>query len=83
MALMAAKGIIEPYPDACIFADTQAEPDAVAEHLEWLKTELPFPIYIVSKGCNKNYDISSNGTKRETEVVDMEKNLNYIGYQGT
>ena len=66
MALMAAKGIIEPYPDACIFADTQAEPDAVAEHLEWLKTELPFPIHIVSKGDLKQDTLNAlkpNGNK--------------------
>tara|TARA_R100001594_G_scaffold35829_1_gene65418 strand:+ start:248 stop:1054 length:807 start_codon:yes stop_codon:yes gene_type:complete len=50
MALMAAKGLIEPFPDACIFADTKVEPKAVTKHLEWLKKELPFPIHIVSKG---------------------------------
>lgn len=72
MALMAAKGLIEPYPDACIFADTQAEPDAVTEHLEWLKTELPFPIYVVSKGNLREDTLNAlkpNGSKFVTIPV--------------
>ena len=39
MALMAAKGEITPMPDIAIFADTQAEPKSVYEHLEWLKRQ--------------------------------------------
>lgn len=35
MALMAAHGEITPMPDAAIFADTQAEPKAVYEWLDW------------------------------------------------
>lgn len=50
MALMAAHGEIGPMPDAAIFADTQAEPKAVYEHLAWLKTVLPFPVYEVTAG---------------------------------
>ena len=50
MALMAAKGLIKPYPTACIFSDTKAEPNEVYRHLEWLKKELPFPIYVVDNG---------------------------------
>ncbi len=52
MALMAAHGEIEPMPDAAIFADTGAEPKAVYEHLEWLRSPnvLPFPVYVVQKG---------------------------------
>ena len=78
MALMASKGIIEPYPDACIFADTQAEPEAVSEHLDWLKSELPFPIYIVSKGNLKEDTINAlqpNGSKFVTIPV-FSKNPN-------
>ena len=44
MALMAAKGEITPMPNIAIFADTQAEPKSVYEHLEWLKKQLPFPV---------------------------------------
>ena len=49
MALMAAHGEIEPMPDAAIFADTGAEPQAVYEHLRWLMSPnvLPFPVHII------------------------------------
>lgn len=52
MALMAAHGEITPMPDCAIFADTQAEPKAVYEHLAWLTSPnvLPFPVHIVTAG---------------------------------
>jgi len=50
MALMTARGEITPMPKAAIFADTQAEPKAVMEWLDWLETQLPYPIIRVSKG---------------------------------
>ena len=45
MALMSAKGQITPMPDCAIFADTQWEPEAVYEHLDWLESQLPFPVF--------------------------------------
>jgi uncharacterized protein YbdZ (MbtH family) len=56
MALMAAQGELEPMPDCAIFADTGAEPRAVYEHLEWLETMLPFPVYRI-QGGNLRTDI--------------------------
>lgn len=50
IALMAAKGLISPMPDAAIFADTMAEPQSVYKWLDWLETQLPFPVVRVSKG---------------------------------
>jgi hypothetical protein len=50
MALMAAVGEITPMPTAAIFADTQAEPASVYKWLDWLETQLPFPVYRVTKG---------------------------------
>jgi hypothetical protein len=50
LALMAARGEIGPMPDCAIFADTGAEPLAVYKHLDWLETQLPFPVYRVSAG---------------------------------
>lgn len=50
MALMAACGELGPMPFAAIFADTQDEPKAVYAHLEWLKTQLPFPVYVTTRG---------------------------------
>jgi 3'-phosphoadenosine 5'-phosphosulfate sulfotransferase (PAPS reductase)/FAD synthetase len=50
LALMAAKGVITPMPDFAVFADTQAEPTEVYNWLDWLETQLPFPVYRVTKG---------------------------------
>ena len=50
MALMAAAGEISPMPDAAIFADTQAEPQSVYKWLDWLESQLPFPVYRTTKG---------------------------------
>lgn len=52
LALMAAHGEIGPMPDCAIFADTGWEPEAVYEHLAWLRSPnvLPFPVHIVSAG---------------------------------
>lgn len=50
LALMAACGEIKPMPDAAIFADTQAEPANVYKWLDWLETQLPFPVHRVTKG---------------------------------
>ena len=50
MALMAARGEILPLPDGAIFADTMSEPSAVYSWLDWLETQLPFPVYRESRG---------------------------------
>lgn len=50
LALAAAAGDAGPMPDCAIFSDTRWEPRAVYEHLAWLETQLPFPVYRVSKG---------------------------------
>lgn len=58
MALMAAHGEITPMPVAAIFADTQAEPKAVYEWLDWLETKLPFPVHRVTAG-----DLAADSTR--------------------
>lgn len=50
LALMAAKGEVTPMPNAAIFADTQAEPASVYKWLDWLETQLPFPVIRVTRG---------------------------------
>tara|TARA_R100001082_G_scaffold353_1_gene272 strand:+ start:4713 stop:5513 length:801 start_codon:yes stop_codon:yes gene_type:complete len=50
MALMAAKGEITPMPDCAIFADTGWEPGKIYNWLDWLETQLPFPVYRVNGG---------------------------------
>jgi hypothetical protein len=44
LALMAARGETEHMPVAAIFADTGWEPEHVYQHLDWLETQLPFPV---------------------------------------
>lgn len=50
MALMAEVGEIGPKPDAAIFADTGWEPEGVYKHLDWLESQLSFPVYRVANG---------------------------------
>ena len=56
MALMAAAGLITPMPTAAIFADTVAEPRKVYQWLDWLETQLPFPVHRIGDegGLRKN-----------------------------
>ena len=49
LALMIEKKEI-PMVDAAIFADTQAESKETYEFLNWLKSLLSYPVYIISKG---------------------------------
>lgn len=51
MALMAAKGLIGPMPDAAIFADVQSEPQSVYTWLDYIEKQLPFPVIRITKGC--------------------------------
>jgi len=46
---MFARGEVEPMPDCAIFADTGAEPDGVYTWLDWLETQLPYPVHRVMK----------------------------------
>lgn len=62
LALMAAVGEITPMPDCAIFADTQWEPKAVYNHLQWLKSELPFPVHHVTSGNIKEHAIAKANT---------------------
>lgn len=73
MALMAAHGEIEPMPDCAIFADTQAEPKHVYDWLDWLETQLPFPVYRVTKG-NLKEDLLS-GERAATPPLYTETGM--------
>ena len=50
MALMGDREMFGPRPDCAIFADTQWEPAGVYEHLDWLESELSYPVYRVTAG---------------------------------
>jgi 3'-phosphoadenosine 5'-phosphosulfate sulfotransferase (PAPS reductase)/FAD synthetase len=63
MALMAATGEISPMPVAAIFADTQDEPTSVYAWLDWLETQLPFPVRRVTKGKLSEQALKMRTTK--------------------
>ena len=67
LALMAAKGEVLPMPDCAIFADTGAEPAAIYLHLDWLETQLPFPVHRVSAG-NLRDEITDAMTTEATRM---------------
>ena len=50
IALMAARGDIEPMPDCAIFADTGAEPQHVYDQLDFIEENVPFPVHRVMAG---------------------------------
>lgn len=62
MALMSSCGELEKV-DCAIFADTGFEPKQVMDHLKFLKTQLNFPIYIVSHG-NLRADVVKAAKKK-------------------
>lgn len=65
MALMAAAGEITPMPQCAIFADTQSEPKAVYDWLDWLEAQLPFPVHRVTAGSLRDEILGAmNGTNR-------------------
>lgn len=61
LALMIAKGLV-PMVDCAIFADTQSEPKAIYEWLDWLEAQLPFPVHRVTAG-NLRADILADERK--------------------
>jgi len=65
MALMAAKGELEPMPDCAIFADTGAEPWHVYDQVDEIQEEVPFPVYTVmhEEGLEKNIKDSLKGKR--------------------
>lgn len=71
---MAARGEITPMPDFAVFADTQAEPTSVYKWLDWLETQLPFPVIRVTKG-NLTEEILKVRTKAKSIYGD---NLTYL-----
>lgn len=52
-------------PSCAIFADTQAEPASVYKWLDWLETELPFPVHRVTAGSLTDR-ITTTRTNRKT-----------------
>jgi len=59
MCLLAEKGEFPNPPDYAIFADTGWEPKSVYDNLEWLESQVSFPILKISNGRNLFEDVSN------------------------
>ena len=57
-------------PDAAIFADTGWEPDYVYQHLDWLETQLSYPLIRVSSG-NIKKNIKKGRTPSGHAFIDI------------
>lgn len=71
LALMAAKGLVTPMPECAVFADTQAETESVYTWLDWLETQLPFPVYRVTKGDLTNDALKIRTSKKGQTYVNF------------
>ena len=69
LALMAARGEIET-PALALFADTGWEPRAVYTWLDWLETQLPFPVVRVTAG-NLRADALAGATGETKRFVKL------------
>lgn len=74
LALMAARGDIGPMPSYAVFSDTGAEPQRVYRHLDWLETQLPFPIVRVRRdgldlGAYHTLTMQTGLSKRSTVPI--------------
>lgn len=64
MLLMADRGLIQPMPDAAVFADTQDEPASVYRWLEVIKTLTKnIPIHTVTNGSLSDASLKMRVTK--------------------
>ncbi len=71
MALMADQGYDGfPKPDFAIFADTGWEPKAVYDHLNWLETQLSYPVIRVKAG-NIKEDILRGINPEGRKFIDI------------
>ena len=65
LALMAAKKAVSPMPEFAIFADTQAEPQYVYDHLEYLIKVLPYPVEVVTAGSLTEKSLQERHRKKD------------------
>ena len=59
MCLLAEQGAFGDKPDCAIFADTRWEPRAVYDNIQWLQSEVSFPVIATSNGRSLRDDVVS------------------------
>ena len=57
MCLLAERGTLDTKPDYAIFADTRWEPQSVYDNIEWLQSQVSFPIIKTSNGRSLRDDV--------------------------
>ena len=57
MCLLAEESAFGVKPDYAIFADTRWEPQSVYDNIEWLQTQVSFPIITTSNGRSLRQDV--------------------------
>ena len=73
VAFMSAHNELPPIT-AAIFADTGWEPNAVYKHLEWMESQLPFPVHRVTIGHNLQDRVRENRNHSgSTGYIDIPK----------
>ena len=76
LALMAERGEYDlPKPNVAIFADTGWEPAAVYEHLDWLETQLSFPIIRVQSGNIKDHILAGTNPRNGRNYLGIPAHL--------
>lgn len=82
LALMADKGLHGlPKPDMAIFADTGWEPQSVYEHLDWLETQLSFPVVRVQAGNIKEQILAGTNAGNGRNYLGIPAHL--VGTDGS
>ena len=83
MALMASEDAFDRVPDCAVFADTRWEPPSVYEHVEWLRTQLSLPLYVVDNGRSLREDVKAlvnhSGNRRYVDIPVYLKGIDGEG----
>ena len=88
MSLLAEEGSLGSKPDYAIFADTGWEPRSVYDNIDWLESQVSFPVIRVSNGRNLLEDVK-NGVNAQGQpwmtlpvyLADQEGNANGINWR--
>ena len=68
LAMLIEKGIV-PKVDAAIFADVGAEPKEVMKWLDWLKTKISYPLYVVQdRNLKEDLKLMSEGKYKKIPI---------------
>lgn len=77
MALLAERGEFGDMPNVAVFSDTQWEPQAVYDHLDWLEDQLSFPVFRVTAGS------ILESIKAATQPLETKRFATIPWYMGT